>query len=147
MTTPAATLLYMTKPSRKTTIILSIVFGLIVVQLLLVGFVLLKLAHNSGRGGERNNSRQYGDGGFPAPAPVQYGQKAPPSPSRNKPTSASSTKTVPKPKPTGPQAAAPKFSVPAGVYSRMSTFDQITSSQRRIMQYASEVHESRAACS
>src|SRR6185436_251960 len=47
----------------------------------------------------------------------QYGQKPPPPISRSKPTTASAAKTVPKPKPTGPQAATPKFSVPAGVYS------------------------------
>ena len=112
-------LLSMTKPSRKTTIILSIVFGLIVAQLMLVGFVVTKLARHSGRrpdAGQTRNVRQNG-GGFPAPAPVQYGARPPQQTGRSKSAVASTAKPGPKPKPTGPQAVSPKFSAPAGVYS------------------------------
>lgn len=110
-------MLSMTKPSRKTAIILSVVFGLIVVQLGLVGLVVSKIARRSGAHRSQpahvRTPRQYTGG---APQPVQYGG-APAQPGRSRTAVPASAKTAPKPKPTGPQAAPPQFSMPGGVYS------------------------------
>ena len=43
--TPAQTLIAMTKPSRKTAILLAVVFGLVGLQLVLIGLVVSKVAN------------------------------------------------------------------------------------------------------
>ncbi|MEY2410474.1 MAG: hypothetical protein QOF48_3144 [Verrucomicrobiota bacterium] len=94
----------MKKPSRKTAILVCVILGLVAIQMLLVGFVVSRITrHPGGRRGpapQARNTRIYN--GNVAPA---VRTKAPP------------PKAAPRPKPTGPQAAAPQFLLPGGVYS------------------------------
>src|SRR5205085_664274 len=100
LTSPADNMLTMTNPTRKTVIILSIVLGLIVVQLMFIGLIFSRIARRNGGHpfqSPRPNSQRY------AGNPAQPGRSKTP-PNRQPPV-----KTAPKPKPTGPRAAPPKF--------------------------------------